>query len=402
MGSNVAPAYANAYMHSFEEQFIYNNESFLQYAIEYHRYIDDIFMIWTGTPDTLSDFHGYLNSIFQELQFTLNFSATHIAFLDTMVLKDPQGRLSTDLHTKPTDCNSLLLYSSCHPRSTKDSLPRSQFKRVSRIVSDPETLHTRLDLMSEKFRDREYPSTLLHQERLLSSAPVGDQPPKIKQERLPFVHTHHPFMPKVHSAIRRHWPLLGKAYPSIPSFQTPALMSTRRPPNIKDQIVRADIGSARTELTQQLLSTRRHGTFPCLHCAACSNIIRTDSITHPRTGKSFPIRGFFTCESNFVVYLIKCPCGLLYVGETIQHVRDRVASHKSTIRCGKTWLPLPAHFAAARHTVAQLKFQVIEQVPRPRRGGDHIKLLRSREAYWIYTLDTLAPKGLNREIDWLP
>ncbi|CAJ0968064.1 unnamed protein product [Ranitomeya imitator] len=157
-------------------------------------------------------------------------------------------------------------------------------------------------------------------------------------------------------------------------------MCNKRPSNIRDKLVRADIGSKRPTTTQRLLGTRCNGIFPCLNCAACSNVIKSDTITHPRTGKSYPVRGFHTCDSNFAVYLIKCPCGLLYIGETTQHIRDRIASHKSTISCGKNWLSLPDHFTKSRHTVAQLKFQVIEQVPRPRRGGDHIKLLR---AHWL-------------------
>ncbi|CAJ0964548.1 unnamed protein product [Ranitomeya imitator] len=133
-------------------------------------------------------------------------------------------------------------------------------------------------------------------------------------------------------------------------------------------------GSSRPTSIQKTLATRRQGTFPCLNCAACSNVIKSDNITHPRTGKSFPIKGFHTCNSNFVVYLVKCPCGLLYVGETTQHVRDRIASHKSTIRCNKNWLPIPEHFSKSGHSVAQLRFQVIEHVPRPPVGVAIIEL----------------------------
>ncbi|XP_078022959.1 EF-hand domain-containing protein D2 isoform X7 [Epinephelus lanceolatus] len=38
------------------------------------------------------------------------------------------------------------------------------------------------------------------------------------------------------------------------------------------------------------------------------------------------------------------------------------------------------------------------EVNLPPRGGDHDKLLKQREAYWIHTLQTLAPKGLNDEL----
>ena len=51
MGTVCAPAYANIFMAQFEKQHIHpyiKNKSIL-----YLRYIDDIFMIWTGTKQEL-------------------------------------------------------------------------------------------------------------------------------------------------------------------------------------------------------------------------------------------------------------------------------------------------------------------------------------------------------------
>ncbi|CAJ0968038.1 unnamed protein product [Ranitomeya imitator] len=401
MGSNVAPAYANAYMNSFEESFVYTDVRYKKHIDCYLRYIDDIFFIWTGPTNTLQAFFQTLNSIYPELEFTIHYDPNQISFLDTLVRKDDQGLLSTDLFSKPMDCNSLLHYSSSHPKATRNSLPRSRFTRVARIVSDPDILPTRLDNMSQKFRERNYPQRLLNQEKIRVLQPQSPSPGYTNEKRVPFIHTFHPFMPKVERVINKHWPLLKKAYPNIPSFSTPPLMCNKRAPNIKDKLVRADIGSLRPTTTQTLLTPHRLGTFPCLNCASCSNIIKSDSMRHPRTGKTYRIRGYYTCNSNFVVYVIKCPCGLLYVGEATQHIKDHIASHKSTIRCSKTWLPIPEHFIKCRHTVAHLKYQVIEQVPRPRRGGNYIRQLKMRETFWIHKLETLSPKGLNREIDWL-
>ncbi|CAJ0964574.1 unnamed protein product [Ranitomeya imitator] len=296
----------------------------------------------------------------------MHYDPARVSFLDTLVQRDDQGRFSTDIFSKPTDCNSLLHYSSSHPKATRHSLPRSQFTRVARIVSDPDILPTRLDNMSKKFRERNYPQRLLDQEKSQVLQPQSPSPRPTNKDGVPFVHTFHPLMPKIETAIKKHWPLLARAYPNIPSFSKPPLMCNRRATNIKDKLVRADIGSTRPTMSQSVLTPRRQGTFPCLSCASCSNIIKSDSVTHPRTGKTYPIRGYYTCNSNFVVYVIKCPCGLLYVGETTQHIKDRIASHKSTIRCNKTWLPIPEHFAKCRYMVAQLQYQMIEQVPRPR------------------------------------
>ncbi|OCT58276.1 hypothetical protein XELAEV_180022141mg, partial [Xenopus laevis] len=78
-----------------------------------------------------------------------------------------------------------------------------------------------------------------------------------------------------------------------------------------------------------------------------------------------PIKGFYTCESTYVVYSIKCPCGKTYVGKTIVSVRNRLTEHNGL-------------------TISQLPFQVLDSVSEMRRGGGggDREILR-REAQWI-------------------
>ncbi|OCT61096.1 hypothetical protein XELAEV_18047124mg [Xenopus laevis] len=106
-------------------------------------------------------------------------------------------------------------------------------------------------------------------------------------------------------------------------------MAYKRNKNLKDLLVRADIGN---------------------------------SFTHPHTGKNISINKYYTCESRYVVYLNKCPSGLAYVGETTQNVKERIKQHKSNIRCKLLHLPIPAHFHEMKHTVSQLRYQVIDNV----------------------------------------
>ncbi|CAJ0950957.1 unnamed protein product [Ranitomeya imitator] len=391
MGSHAAPPYANAYMIDFEESVIYKNSLFQDHVIIWKRYIDDVFCIWHGSPDSLDNFFAFLNVSWPGIEFTINTSQDKINFLDTLVIKDSDGRLSTDLYFKDTDRNSLLHYDSLHPPSTKRSIPRAQYQRVQRIVSNTEIRESRIEGMTRKFQARGYPLALLENSRTVSNTPKIDN-----TRRIPFVHGFHPSVYILHKAIRKHWPLLSTAHPDVPEFKQPFLPCFKRAPNLRDTLVKADIGSS-TVTRQLFLNTPRKGTFPCLHCAQCNNVLKGDTITHPRSGKQYKIHGFFTCNSSYVVYVLKCPCGLLYVGETSQSIRDRVSKHKSTIRCNNLLLPVPHHFAAAGHNISQLKFLILEPVPPPRRGGNRILTLKKREAYWIHTLDTLTPKGLNRE-----
>ncbi|OCT94774.1 hypothetical protein XELAEV_18012465mg [Xenopus laevis] len=48
---------------------------------------------------------------------------------------------------------------------------------------------------------------------------------------------------------------------------------------------------------------------------------------------------------------------------------------------------------------AYLKVQGIEKILPTSRGGDLMQRLLYREAYWIFTLETRQPKGLNMRFD---
>ncbi|CAJ0947972.1 unnamed protein product [Ranitomeya imitator] len=255
MGSNMTPAYAKAFMNHFEVRHVFTNPSFQQNAICCHRFIDDIFLIWKCTAATLDTFFTFLNSIYHELQFTIHQDNNSVPFLDTLVVKDSLGNLQTDLFCKPTDCNSILHYTSCHPKNTKNGISHSQFNRVTRIVSETTTATTRLETMAQIFQERSYPSNLLAKEKTHALTP-SSPPLRIQhKERVPFVHTYHPLMPKVHSIIRKHWPLLARAYPNIEPFNTPTLMCTKRAANLRDKLLRL-CGKLENTLERQTPSLR--------------------------------------------------------------------------------------------------------------------------------------------------
>ena len=90
MGSNMAPTYANVFMRCFEEDVVYVSHHF-RHVLAWWRYIDNVFLIWTGQVDQLMDFHRFLNSVYDSLQFTLVYSATNLQFLDTEVLWTNDG-----------------------------------------------------------------------------------------------------------------------------------------------------------------------------------------------------------------------------------------------------------------------------------------------------------------------
>ena len=85
----------------------------------FKRFIDDIFLIWTGSVNELEEFLIAINKLHKTIKFTANYDVVSksTTFLDTVVtIKD--GIITTDLYRKPTDKVQYLLPTSCHPNLT--------------------------------------------------------------------------------------------------------------------------------------------------------------------------------------------------------------------------------------------------------------------------------------------
>lgn len=98
-----------------------------------------------------------MNTIWGELKFTIMYSQQQVSFLDTQVLETRDEKLDMDKYRNMTDRNSILHFNSGHPHSVKRVIPKSQFQRVNRIVSDTETHEIMLREMEEKFTNTVYP-----------------------------------------------------------------------------------------------------------------------------------------------------------------------------------------------------------------------------------------------------
>ena len=88
------------------------------------RFIDDLFMIWTGSKQELLEFMSDLNKKHPSIKFEFKYSQTKIEFLDVLVYKDHNNMLQTTIYRKQTDRQNCLDARSEHPKLLKDSIPR--------------------------------------------------------------------------------------------------------------------------------------------------------------------------------------------------------------------------------------------------------------------------------------
>ena len=104
IGTKFAPPYACIFMGDFETEFLEGQH--LQ-PLVWLRYIDDIFFIWNHVKESLKKFLEEINDFNQYMEF-LNLK---------LGLKN--GKITTDLHVKPTDRHKYLQFSSAYPNHTK-------------------------------------------------------------------------------------------------------------------------------------------------------------------------------------------------------------------------------------------------------------------------------------------
>ena len=129
----------------------------------------------------------------------------------------------------------------------------------------------------------------------------------------------------------------------------------------------------------------------------CLNIQETDTFTSTTTGESFKINHKLNCVDNCVIYLLTCKCcGKQYVGETTDEFRLRWNNYKSNDRKNArneacTQEHLFEHFKSEGHSgfLGNVSITLIDKTD----GKDP----KRRENYWIRTLKTYAPFGLNIE-----
>ena len=102
MGTRAAPNFANVYMGRFEDRFVYQ-ANWYEYVLDWIRFIDDIFMIWSGDSNSLKEFITYLNNAEPSINFTHEISRSQVNFLDTTITKNENGDVETGIYQKLTD-----------------------------------------------------------------------------------------------------------------------------------------------------------------------------------------------------------------------------------------------------------------------------------------------------------
>ena len=342
MGKKFAPHYADIYMADFETNALAN------YPIKPHtylRYLDDIFIIWPHTLTTFNEFLASLNNQESSIKFKATVSNESIIFLDTVIFKNPKdhSQLLSKVHFKPTDNHQLLHKKSFHPKHTFSGVVKSQITRFYRICSLESDFDTAWKTLYDSLARQGYARRFLR---------------KIKTKTLD---------------------LLKRQYIPLPFH---------------------------------MQSTSNAGAKPCKgshRCLTCNLITPCHNFESSNTELNYPINKPLDCSSSNLIYLFTCKfCLDQYVGETERNLRDRVGGHRNDFKRKNMDNALFKHcmekhfpFFLTNRTVTLETFYIltpIEQIEENENQTRTYKKLKrlQRENFWIKTLVTLYPQGINQ------
>uniref|UniRef100_A0A803JPB3 Reverse transcriptase domain-containing protein n=1 Tax=Xenopus tropicalis TaxID=8364 RepID=A0A803JPB3_XENTR len=436
MGAKFAPTYANLYMGWWEETHIYGgNMDSLRSIIFYKRYVDDLLLVWQGSELDFSDFVSSLNENSLNLRFTSDFNQTSIAFLDLKLVASGHS-IETTTFRKACAGNSLLRADSCHPQHLFKGIPLGQFYRIRRNCSTMDAYLEQACHLRDRFLDRGYSmksllmaftkalytkrSDLLkgkdsqknrsHLEGLKKKTERRVKKSKNKSITNDKLMNKDLEMPVFVTTYTNQFYRIRKIFNNLlPVLYNDPLLATVLQGGCKFVARKAlTLGNVLSPTLWQSKPTKTtwlstQGTYPCgaRRCVTCTYIKRSTSFRSSVSKKSFEMRMYANCNTQYVIYLLTClHCDIQYVGCTTRSLKSRMREHIRHIVSKDSNSPVSRHFIqCCDSNVSCLQIQVIDRVSPDERGSDMLERLLRLEVKWIFLLGTRHPGGLNSVFD---
>ena len=362
MGTKFAPSYATLVL-AFLEIKLYKivEEKYDTVYSEYiknsfKRYLDDCFLIWDNSKGDICEFHSILNSLDNNINYTMEMNDSQLAFLDILV-KRQDNKIITDIFYKATDTKTYLDFFSCHPRHIKLNVPYNLSRRICSIVTDQTLLSQRLNELKQTLLKRNYPTAVIemgiNRAKAIDVNTLRDSTKKDQENVLPFVETYNPNFESFFKTVTSNLPLLQANDRMGPALKDTRIINAKRQgPNLKRLLTRAKF----TE------NDRVHKTSKCgnKRCKCCENIIETSSHFFNNVNMHFQIKYDMDCNTRNFIYVLFCnSCDASYVGQSGDELRSRTRVHRQHINnITHLSLPISRHIAECATNVYP-KFKIL-------------------------------------------
>ena len=159
MGSPLGPVLADIFMSNVECVALRNFTGVLPNV--YRRYVDDVFSAFNSRDDMLL-FFNWLNTQHVNAKFTLEEEKDcKLSFLDVLVERLSDGRLSTCVYRKATFSGLYLQWDSLVPKQYKRGLVTGLISRAWKLCSSYDLFHQELSFLKKMLQCNGYPSTFI-------------------------------------------------------------------------------------------------------------------------------------------------------------------------------------------------------------------------------------------------
>ena len=202
-----------------------------------------------------------------------------------------------------------------------------------------------------------------------------------------FVINFDPRLPSIPSIVKKHWRTMAQDPRLKEIFPLPPLVAYKRPPNIRDSLIRAKVPRPNPNKPKRNLP----GMKQCLNCGVCPYVRVGKSVRSTNNNYQIEINTSVNCSSSNVIYMVGCKkCTQQYIGETERSIRERFREHMGYVKASLKNKATGQHFNEPGHKVSDMTITVIEKVynkdPRYR---------KQREKMFINKFNTRY-KGLNK------
>jgi peptide-methionine (R)-S-oxide reductase len=214
----------------------------------FKRFIDDIFLLWTGTEEQFLTCMTKINSLHPTIKFTHNYNLEEksTVFLDTKV-SIKNGKLTTDLYRKETDKVQYLLPNSNHPSHIFKNIPFSLALRLVRICSSRVDLQKQLEELKVMLLSRRYNKSVIN--AAIKKALEVDRQEALKKvvkkqnDRVICSLTFNPKLPSISKVLQKHWKTITVDKKMLNTFPKPPMVAFKQPPTLKNILCRAKLPS---------------------------------------------------------------------------------------------------------------------------------------------------------------
>jgi len=226
MGSPLSPILAEVFMKNLEHNYIRNNPLFKKHILTWHRFVDDVFVIFRGTTEQADEFALYLNSIHSKLKFSTEFERERsLPFLDLKLTRNTfYDKLEFEIYRKPSATHHLIPYDSSHPMQHKTAAFFSLFHRLLSVPLEREKFSRECDTILQLALSNGFPldlvSSIFHRVyRQYTIKLLTQLPPTNRKE-----HTYFslPFVPTLSYKLQK----IFKSHNIKITFNTPSTLSS--------------------------------------------------------------------------------------------------------------------------------------------------------------------------------